>query len=228
MLDLTPPIVVDPCVLLVAPDKYDNRLLRFLCTRPKSNFKSLLMTSLRQKLIVMSNTKAIPAGLKDQECEKGSRAKCPPIPYIPVIDPAQDIVNTTKEHPMKIKLPDKTEIQVPIWHQDTKLLAILKNIEKMIKNQAAKEKGKAAKQEYKTDSEKSGKCKGMSSSTNCIPKKQKAPSKKSCQLCKEKAGPHTTHNTSDCLKFEKDGDVLDKYETNSPIICQKLSILSNT
>ena len=33
-----------------------------------------------------------------------------------------------------------------------KLLAILKNIEKMMKNQATKEKGKAAKQENKTDS----------------------------------------------------------------------------
>ncbi len=32
-----------------------------------------------------------------------------------------------------------------------KLLAILKNIEKMMENQAAKEKGKTAKQENKTD-----------------------------------------------------------------------------
>ena len=441
----------------------------------------------------MSNSKAVPEGLKDQECEKGSRAKRPPIPYVPVVDPVQDVVNTTKEHPMKIKLPDKTEIQVPIWHQGTpeaflihvretlsackrkgyfskyqealdaivkcdetialikstiaetapatpvqgasnkkpkkkkktsdeapaldagaeeaavpvddaalktgtagteeaeqpqlsqldlglkrarlakkvaertkvtaagnffslyanllsedarfqwdkivtsqvdtapwidvrgkeqpekrtrsytsfmdcvtlhlqtvfsddaaeqeryyisnvlkkpqrvpvryffqrleqlnsylshlpstydspratantreitaydeaelaclalrmcpeswqdqynltqdsvtpqsmrKLLAVLENIEKMMENQAAKEKGKAAKQENKTDSEKSGKRKGMSSSTDRIPKKQKASSTKFCQLCKEHGGPHKTHNTSDCLKFEKDG-----------------------
>jgi hypothetical protein len=42
-----------------------------------------------------------------------------PIPYVPVVDPVQDVVNTTKEHKMKIKLPDKTEIQIPIWHQGT-------------------------------------------------------------------------------------------------------------
>ena len=63
----------------------------------------------------MSNSKAVPEGLKHQEYEKGSRAKRPPIPYVPVVDPVQDVVNTTKEHPMKIKLPDKTEIQV--WYQ---------------------------------------------------------------------------------------------------------------
>jgi hypothetical protein len=66
----------------------------------------------------MSLPKAVPEGLKDQECEKGSCAKRPPIPYVPVVDPVQDIVNS-KERPMKIKLPDKTEIQVPIWHSST-------------------------------------------------------------------------------------------------------------
>ena len=115
-MDLTTPYVY-LCVAPVAPDEYDTLLLQFLRTPPKSNFKSLLTTSLRQKIIAMSNSKAVPEGLKDQECEKGSRAKRPPIPYVPVIDPVQDVVNTTKEHPMKIKLPDKTEIQVPIWHQ---------------------------------------------------------------------------------------------------------------
>ena len=64
----------------------------------------------------MSNSKAVPKGLKDQECKKGSRAKRPPILYVSIIDPIQDVINMAKEHPMKIKLPDKTEIQVPIWH----------------------------------------------------------------------------------------------------------------
>ena len=112
MMDLTPPFVVDPHALLVAPDEYDNPLLQFLHMPPKSNFKSLLTTSLRQKLIAMSNSKAVPEGLKDQECKKGSRAKRPPIPYVPVINPVQDVVNIMgNEHPMK------TKIQVPIWHQ---------------------------------------------------------------------------------------------------------------
>ena len=86
-----------------------------------------------------------------------------------------------------------------------KLLAVLKTIEKMMENQAAKDKGKPAKQENKADSEKSGKRKGMSSSTDRIPKKQKASSTKFCQLCKEHNGPHMTHNTKDCHKYEKDG-----------------------
>ena len=51
-----------------------------------------------------------------------------------------------------------------------KLLAVLENIEKMMENQAAKEKVKAAKPESKTASEKSGKHKGMNSSSECIPK----------------------------------------------------------
>ena len=55
-----------------------------------------------------------------------------------------------------------------------KLLAVLENIEKMMENQATKNKGKFAKQENKTDSEKSGKRKGTSSSTDRIPKKKKA------------------------------------------------------
>ena len=70
-----------------------------------------------QKLIAMSNSKAVPEQFKDQECKKGSCMKCPSIPYVPVIDPVLDVIYTTKEHPMKIKLSDKTKIQVPIWRQ---------------------------------------------------------------------------------------------------------------
>ena len=39
---------------------------------------------------MMSNSKAVPDGLKDQECKKGSRAKRPPILYVPVVNPVQD------------------------------------------------------------------------------------------------------------------------------------------
>ena len=97
MLDLTPPFIVHSRASPVAPDEYDTPLLRFLCTLLKSNIKSLLTTSLRQKLIAMSNFKDVPEGLKDQECKKGRRAKRPPIPYVPVVDPVQDIINTTKD-----------------------------------------------------------------------------------------------------------------------------------
>ena len=114
-MDLTTPYVY-PHVALVAPDKYDTPLLKFLRTSPKLNFNSnFLTTSLQQKLIRMSLAKAIPKGLKDQECKKGSRAKHPPVPYVPAVNPVQDVVSA-KECLMKIKLPDKAKIQVPIWH----------------------------------------------------------------------------------------------------------------
>ncbi len=86
-----------------------------------------------------------------------------------------------------------------------KLLTVLKTIKKMMENQAAKEKAHPAKQENKTDFEKSGKQKGMSSSTELILKRAKTSSDHFCQLCKEHGGPHTTHNTKDCRKYEKDG-----------------------
>ena len=85
-----------------------------------------------------------------------------------------------------------------------KLLAVLENIEKMMENQAAKEKVKSAKPESKTGSEKPNKRRGMNASADRIPKKAKS-SDKFCQLCKEYGGPHKTHNTSDCRKYEKDG-----------------------
>ncbi len=118
--DLTTFRVSDPRVTPVAAVECDTSLRRFLHAPPKSNFKTFIVNSaLHHKLTRMSNSKAIPEGLKDQECEKGSRARRPPIPYVPVIDPVQEIVNFSKEHPMKIKLPDKTVIQVPIWHSGT-------------------------------------------------------------------------------------------------------------
>ena len=63
----------------------------------------------------MSTSKAVPEGLKNQECEKGNRKKRPPIPYVPTVDEVQEAVNKGKEYSYKIKLPDKTEFSVPIW-----------------------------------------------------------------------------------------------------------------
>jgi len=68
---------------------------------------------------MMSASKAVPEGLKNQECEKGNRKKRPPIPYIPVVDEVQEAVNRGKEYSYKIKLPDKTEFNVPIWDTGT-------------------------------------------------------------------------------------------------------------
>ncbi len=43
----------------------------------------------------------------------------PPIPYVPIVDEVQEAVNKGKEYSYKIKLPDKTEFNVPIWDTGT-------------------------------------------------------------------------------------------------------------
>jgi hypothetical protein len=67
----------------------------------------------------MSTSKAVPEGLKNQECEKGNRKKCPPIPYVLISDKVQEAVLKGKDFSYKIKLPDKTEFSVPIWDTGT-------------------------------------------------------------------------------------------------------------
>jgi hypothetical protein len=64
-------------------------------------------------------SKAVPKGLKNQECEKGNHKKRPPIPYVPTPDEVQEAVNKGKEYSDKSKLPDKTEFSVPIWDTGT-------------------------------------------------------------------------------------------------------------
>ena len=67
----------------------------------------------------MSVSKAVPKGLKNQECEKGNRKKRPPIPYVPIVDEVQEANNKGKEYSYKIKLPNKTEFGVPTWDTGT-------------------------------------------------------------------------------------------------------------
>ncbi len=93
---------------------------KFVASPPKSFFKALFLgTKLGQALQKMSANKAVPKGLKNQECEKGNRKKRPPIPYVPVVDVVQEAVSKGKEYSYKIKLPDKTEFSVPIWDTGT-------------------------------------------------------------------------------------------------------------
>ena len=67
----------------------------------------------------MSMNKAVPNGLKNQECEKGNRKKRPPIPYVPVVDEVQEAVSKGIDFSYTIKLPDKTKFSVPIWDTGT-------------------------------------------------------------------------------------------------------------
>ena len=69
----------------------------------------------------MSKAKSVPKGQKDQEVECRSVKKCPPVPYVPVVDEVQDAVNKTKgkESTYTIKLPNKTQFTVNIWDTGT-------------------------------------------------------------------------------------------------------------
>jgi hypothetical protein len=93
---------------------------KFLEGLSKSFFKSLFLgTKLGQTLQVMSTSKAVLEGHKNQECEKGNWKKRPPIPYAPVVDEVQEAITKGKEYSYKIKLPNKTEFNVHIWDTGT-------------------------------------------------------------------------------------------------------------
>ena len=53
-------------------------------------------------------SKAVPEGLKPQECEQGSGWVKPPIPYIPEKDELQEAVESTAS--IKLTLPTKVEL----------------------------------------------------------------------------------------------------------------------
>jgi hypothetical protein len=93
---------------------------KFLEGPSKSFFKSFfLRTKLRQALQGLSMSKAVPEGLKNQECKKGNRKKYPPIPYVPVVDKVQEVILKGKDFSYKIKFHDKTKFSVPIWDTGT-------------------------------------------------------------------------------------------------------------
>jgi hypothetical protein len=112
--------MAEPKALALRYTSSSMRYLKFIASPPKSFFKSLFLgTKLGQALQKMSANKAVPKGLKNQECKKGNRKKQPPIPYIPVVDEVQEVVSKGKDYSYKIKLPNKTEFCVPIWDTGT-------------------------------------------------------------------------------------------------------------
>ncbi len=81
------------------------------------------------------------------------------------------------------------------------LLTLLEAIEPICTH----EKGKPDQEKSKKSSHKSkkGKKRPSTSPTVRIPKKVRF--EKHCNLCKKHGGAHTTHNTGECHKYEKDG-----------------------
>ncbi len=96
-----------------------------------------------------------------------------------------------------------------------KLLGIFENIEKEVGNSNAKEKAAKENSEKATGKRKKGKCKGSSSKDYHIPKKVRI--KKSCMLCQKHGDVHTTRNTHECHKYEKDGTIKESFNTKAAI-----------
>ena len=62
-------------------------------------------------------SKAVPEGLKPQECERGSGRVKPPIPYIPEKDDLSEAGESSAT--IKLILPTKVELWVPVWSRGT-------------------------------------------------------------------------------------------------------------
>ncbi len=87
---------------------------KFVESPPKSFFKALFFgTDLGRAIRKMSASKAVPRGLKNQECEKGNHKKRPPIPYVPIVDEVQEAVNKGKEYSYKIYSPTRQSSVYP-------------------------------------------------------------------------------------------------------------------
>ncbi len=68
----------------------------------------------------MSTIKAVPHGLKSQECKRNPGWSKPPAPYIPKRDVIQDALAVdTTTNTMKLTLPGKVESRVSMWSHRT-------------------------------------------------------------------------------------------------------------
>jgi hypothetical protein len=99
-----------------------------------------------------------------------------------------------------------------------KLLGVLENVEKVVVNSDAKEKATRESSERATGKHDKGKRKGTGSHEVQVPKKVRV--EKSCMLCQKHGGAHTTHNTGECRKYEKDG-TLEKCFSEKVAVGQK-------
>ena len=84
-----------------------------------------------------------------------------------------------------------------------KLLGVLENVEKVVANSNAKKKAARDSSENATRKRDKGKHKGTGSHEVQVPKKVRV--LKGCTLCQKHGSLHTTHNTGECRKYEKDG-----------------------
>eukprot|EP00804_Cyclotella_cryptica_P004948 CCRYP_014089-RA/>CCRYP_014089-RA protein AED:0.25 eAED:0.32 QI:0/-1/0/1/-1/1/1/0/114 len=101
------------------PNQRDQRTITLSRTSgPKSLFKALFVeTPLGRAIGNLKMSKAVPDGLKPQECERGSGRVKPPIPYILEKDDLQEAVESTAS--IKLTLPTKVELRASVWSCST-------------------------------------------------------------------------------------------------------------
>ena len=103
--------------------------------------------------------------------------------------------------------------------QDTRrLLAVLENIEKLSTNpnvpKSPSNGNNGGNAKPNGNSDKNGKRKNGNSSADKIPKKARV--EKHCNLCQKHGGAASTHNTSECTKYEKDGTLKSEWGKKGP------------
>jgi hypothetical protein len=76
------------------------RFQRFLATLPFSLFKKLIISTPRlvHVLCTMSIAKAVPDGIKDQECKRFALQECLPPPYVSEKDSIQGLISLLKSN----------------------------------------------------------------------------------------------------------------------------------
>jgi hypothetical protein len=82
------------------------------------------------------------------------------------------------------------------------LLTLLEAIERICTYEKGRSDSYEKSEKSSTKGEKGKKCPGTNSTAR-VPKKVRF--EKHCNLCKKHGGAHTTHNTHNCRRFEKDG-----------------------
>jgi hypothetical protein len=96
-----------------------------------------------------------------------------------------------------------------------KLLGVLENVEQVVANFDAKEKATRESSEKATRKRNKDKRMGTGSHEVRVPKKVRV--EKSCALCQKHGGAHTTNNTGECRKYEKDGTLKKSFSRKAAV-----------
>jgi hypothetical protein len=170
-----------------------------------------------------------PEGLKNAECEKGPPPIRPPIPYVP----PTDLHEKWETKQIKVELLDRTKFQMPTYGSGNNkeylvhVIAILRLIEQKRTPADVKEAFTALVKvrkemspffnfpEDKSAAKKIARKKKLSKLNR--PSRSRNPLRsnrlsKFCQHCKAKGGPHLTHNTKKCRRYDGNGNPISLFQ----------------